>query len=92
MAGEGDEQFIGAFSSPRPSHVRNCSIPVLLGGHWGKSHLGPHAALVRYFILVAFGPKKSFTYDEFRNRGGPGSILRPTPRPTSVRDCLPQPA
>ena len=51
-AGGGDGQFIGAFSSPRLSHVRSRSIPVLPGGHRGEVHRIPHAALV-LFVQVA---------------------------------------
>ena len=51
-AGGGDGQFIGAFSSPRLSHVRSRSIPVLPGGHRGETHRIPHAALV-LFVQVA---------------------------------------
>ena len=52
VAGGGDGQFIGAFSSPRLSHVRSRSIPVLPGGYRGEVHRIPHAALV-LFVQVA---------------------------------------
>ena len=55
----------------------------------GQWLAGPHTRQIKPAPAAI---ARGFTYDEFRNRGGPGSILRPTTRPTSVRDCRPQPA
>ena len=55
----------------------------------GQWLAGPHTRQIKPAPAAI---ARGLTYDEFRNRGGPGSILRPTTRPTSVRDCRPQPA